>query len=152
MQTSIKRVLQFVEKYAWIFWWYNHLFISYWWTDLQALASTLDPEEIHDLRDQFDAMDVDRNGTITLEEIRHVCYWLQDYYTLPSFDDCMRWLSGWVYFELAFTVHLVLWWMDQALQKDRPWSVKESRVLEILQAVRDWLRVVSVHSKHSGIF
>lgn len=38
--------------------------------------------------------------------------------------------------------------MDQALQKDRPWSVKESRVLEILQAVR----VVSVHSKYSGIF
>jgi Ca2+-binding EF-hand superfamily protein len=40
--------------------------------DLQALASTLEPEEIRDLRDQFDAMDVDRNGTITLEEIRHV--------------------------------------------------------------------------------
>jgi hypothetical protein len=39
---------------------------------LQALASTLEPEEIRDLRDQFDAMDVDRNGTITLEEIRHV--------------------------------------------------------------------------------
>lgn len=38
----------------------------------QALASTLEPEELRDLRDQFDAMDVDRNGTITLEEIRHV--------------------------------------------------------------------------------
>lgn len=60
---------------------------------LRALASTLEPEEIRDLRDQFDAMDVDRNGTITLEEIRH------------------------------------------ALQKDRPWAVKESRVLEILQAM-----------------
>ena len=27
--------------------------------------------------------------------------------------------------------------VDQALQKDRPWSVKESKVLEILQAVRE---------------
>jgi calcium-dependent protein kinase len=57
------------------------------------LASTLDAHEISDLRDQFDAMDMDRNGTITLDEMRI------------------------------------------ALQKDRPWIVKESRVLEILQAV-----------------
>lgn len=46
-----------------------HLLLS---SGSQALASTLEPEEIRDLRDQFDAMDVDRNGTITLEEIRHV--------------------------------------------------------------------------------
>lgn len=38
----------------------------------QALATTLQPEELSDLRDQFNAMDVDGNGTITLEEIRHV--------------------------------------------------------------------------------
>ncbi|CAK9203551.1 unnamed protein product [Sphagnum jensenii] len=60
---------------------------------LRALASTLDADEISDLRDQFDAMDMDRNGTITLDEMRI------------------------------------------ALQKDRPWIVKESRVLEILQAM-----------------
>jgi calcium-dependent protein kinase len=57
------------------------------------LASTLDSDEISDLRDQFDAMDMDRNGTITLDEMRI------------------------------------------ALQKDQPWMLKESRVLEILQAV-----------------
>ncbi|XP_017214875.1 calcium-dependent protein kinase 28 isoform X2 [Daucus carota subsp. sativus] len=60
---------------------------------LQALASTLDEEELADLRDQFLAIDVDKNGTISLEEMR------------------------------------------QALAKDIPWKVKESRVLEILQAM-----------------
>ncbi|XWS42170.1 hypothetical protein CRYUN_Cryun17cG0145100 [Craigia yunnanensis] len=60
---------------------------------LRALASTLNEEEIADLRDQFDAIDVDKNGSISLEEMR------------------------------------------QALAKDLPWKLKESRVLEILQAV-----------------
>ncbi|BBN07167.1 calcium-dependent protein kinase [Marchantia polymorpha subsp. ruderalis] len=60
---------------------------------LKALASTLDGEEIADLRDQFDAIDMDKNGTITLEEIK------------------------------------------QALAKDTPWSVKETRVVEILKAM-----------------
>ena len=39
---------------------------------LQALASTLDEEEIADLRDQFSAIDVDKNGVISLEEMRQV--------------------------------------------------------------------------------
>lgn len=60
---------------------------------LRALASTLDEEELSDLRDQFHAIDVDKNGSISLEEMR------------------------------------------QALAKDLPWKMKESRVLEILQAV-----------------
>ncbi|XP_078440698.1 calcium-dependent protein kinase 28 [Wolffia australiana] len=37
---------------------------------LRALASTLDPEEMANLRDQFDAIDVDKNGAISLEEMR----------------------------------------------------------------------------------
>ncbi|XP_043712574.1 calcium-dependent protein kinase 18-like isoform X1 [Telopea speciosissima] len=37
---------------------------------LRALASTLDEEELADLRDQFDAIDVDKNGAISLEEMR----------------------------------------------------------------------------------
>ncbi|KAL5752498.1 hypothetical protein ACOSP7_022692 [Xanthoceras sorbifolium] len=60
---------------------------------LRALASTLNEEELSDLRDQFDAIDVDKNGSISLEEMR------------------------------------------QALAKDLPWKLKESRVLEILQAI-----------------
>ncbi|CAL5369088.1 unnamed protein product [Camellia sinensis] len=60
---------------------------------LRALASTLDEEELADLRDQFDAIDVDKNGAISLEEMR------------------------------------------QALAKDLPWRLKESRVLEILDAI-----------------
>ncbi|XP_027179305.1 calcium-dependent protein kinase 18-like [Coffea eugenioides] len=60
---------------------------------LRALASTLDEEELADLRDQFHAIDVDKNGSISLEEMR------------------------------------------QALAKDLPWKMKDSRVLEILQAV-----------------
>ncbi|KAK1357663.1 Calcium-dependent protein kinase [Heracleum sosnowskyi] len=60
---------------------------------LRAVASTLDEEELADLRDQFHAIDVDKNGAISLEEMR------------------------------------------QALAKDIPWKVKESRVLEILQAM-----------------
>lgn len=39
---------------------------------LQALASTLDDEELADLRDQFAAIDVDKNGSISLEEMRQV--------------------------------------------------------------------------------
>ncbi|OWM88967.1 calcium-dependent protein kinase 28-like [Punica granatum] len=60
---------------------------------LRALAGTLDKEELADLKDQFDAIDVDKNGSISLEEMR------------------------------------------QALAKDLPWKLKESRVLEILQAI-----------------
>ncbi|KAL5099557.1 hypothetical protein RYX36_003884 [Vicia faba] len=60
---------------------------------LRALASTLNEGEFSDLKDQFDAIDVDKNGAISLEEMR------------------------------------------QALAKDLPWKLKESRVLEILQAI-----------------
>ncbi|KAG9139640.1 hypothetical protein Leryth_018272, partial [Lithospermum erythrorhizon] len=60
---------------------------------LRALASTLDEQELSDLRDQFDAIDVDKNGVISLEEMR------------------------------------------QALAKDLPWRLKDSRVVEILQAI-----------------
>ncbi|KAH6760066.1 calcium-dependent protein kinase 16 [Perilla frutescens var. hirtella] len=60
---------------------------------LRALASTLDEEELSDVRDQFDAIDVDKNGVISLEEMR------------------------------------------QAMEKDLPWRMKDSRVLEILQAI-----------------
>ncbi|GMH24012.1 hypothetical protein Nepgr_025855 [Nepenthes gracilis] len=37
---------------------------------LRALASALNEEELADLRDQFDAIDVDKSGTISLEEMR----------------------------------------------------------------------------------
>lgn len=39
---------------------------------LQALASTLDEAELSDLKDQFDAIDVDKNGSISLDEMRQV--------------------------------------------------------------------------------
>ncbi|KAK1363484.1 Calcium-dependent protein kinase 28 [Heracleum sosnowskyi] len=37
---------------------------------LRALASTLDEEELANLRDQFHAIDIDKSGTISLEEMR----------------------------------------------------------------------------------
>ncbi|KAJ8764480.1 hypothetical protein K2173_006220 [Erythroxylum novogranatense] len=37
---------------------------------LRALASTIDEEELADLKDQFAAIDVDKNGAISLEEMR----------------------------------------------------------------------------------
>ncbi|KAK3435853.1 hypothetical protein EUGRSUZ_C00284 [Eucalyptus grandis] len=37
---------------------------------LRALASTLDEEELADLKDQFAAIDVDKNGSISLEEMK----------------------------------------------------------------------------------
>lgn len=40
----------------------------------QALASTLDEDELADLKDQFDAIDVDKNGSISLEEMRQVTH------------------------------------------------------------------------------
>ncbi|XP_031475866.1 calcium-dependent protein kinase 28-like [Nymphaea colorata] len=60
---------------------------------LRALATTLDENELSDLKDQFDAIDVDKNGVISLEEMRH------------------------------------------ALAKDLRWKLKESRVVEIVQAI-----------------
>ncbi|KAI3981615.1 hypothetical protein MKX01_007535 [Papaver californicum] len=60
---------------------------------LRALASTLDEDELANLKDQFDAIDVDKNGSISLEE------------------------------------------MKEALAKDLPWKTKETRVIEILQAI-----------------
>ncbi|KAD6796090.1 hypothetical protein E3N88_06986 [Mikania micrantha] len=60
---------------------------------LRALASTLDEEELSDLKDQFHAIDIDKSGAISLEEMR------------------------------------------QALAKDLPWKIKESRVSEILEAI-----------------
>ncbi|XP_021759919.1 calcium-dependent protein kinase 28-like isoform X1 [Chenopodium quinoa] len=60
---------------------------------LRALASTLNEDELADLRDQFDAIDIDKNGTISLEEMR------------------------------------------QALAKDLPWKLKDSRVTEIVEAI-----------------
>jgi len=41
---------------------------------LQALASTLNEEEMADLKDQFDAIDVDKSGSISLEEMRQVVF------------------------------------------------------------------------------
>ncbi|KAL8160446.1 hypothetical protein V2J09_001983, partial [Rumex salicifolius] len=61
---------------------------------LRALASTINEEEFAALRDQFDAIDVDKNGVISLEEMREV-----------------------------------------ALAKDIPWKLRDSRVLEIVQAI-----------------
>ncbi|KAL8168063.1 hypothetical protein V2J09_009562 [Rumex salicifolius] len=60
---------------------------------LRALASSINEEELADLRDQFDAIDIDKNGVISLEEMR------------------------------------------QALAKDLPWKLKDSRVQEIVQAI-----------------
>ncbi|CAH9064972.1 unnamed protein product [Cuscuta europaea] len=60
---------------------------------LRAFAGTLHEEELADLKDQFSAIDVDKNGVISLEEMR------------------------------------------LALAKDLPWKLKESRVIEILQAI-----------------
>ncbi|XP_051215824.1 calcium-dependent protein kinase 18 isoform X2 [Lolium perenne] len=37
---------------------------------LRALASTLNSEELSDLRDQFNAIDIDKSGTISLEELK----------------------------------------------------------------------------------
>lgn len=49
-------------------WFYCYLII------LQALASTLNEDELSDLKDQFDAIDVDKNGSISLEEMRQVTH------------------------------------------------------------------------------
>ncbi|XP_076909187.1 calcium-dependent protein kinase 28-like [Bidens hawaiensis] len=60
---------------------------------LRALANEFDEEELCYLKDQFDAIDVDQSGAITLEEMR------------------------------------------DALAKNLPWRLKETRVLEILYAI-----------------
>jgi Ca2+-binding EF-hand superfamily protein len=54
------------------------IFFYILWIDiLQALASTIDEEELADLKDQFDAIDVDKNGAISLEEMRQVVSFYQ---------------------------------------------------------------------------
>ncbi len=88
------------------------LYLGGWvlWNQLQALASTLDSDEISDLRDQFDAMDMDRNGTITLDEMRTVSTFHVLYYCVGNFllatagiflsfvcgDDGIWSVDGWV--------------------------------------------------------
>lgn len=39
---------------------------------MKALATTIDEDELDGLRDQFDAIDIDKNGAISLEEMRQV--------------------------------------------------------------------------------
>ncbi|KAI4994937.1 hypothetical protein ZWY2020_034840 [Hordeum vulgare] len=39
--------------------------------DFRALTSTVNEEELVDLKDQFDAIDVDKSGSISIEEMRH---------------------------------------------------------------------------------
>lgn len=41
---------------------------------MQALGSTLNEEELADLKDQFQAIDVDKSGAISLEEMRRVWF------------------------------------------------------------------------------
>lgn len=78
----------------------------------QALASTLDEAELSDLRDQFNAMDINKDGTITLDEIK------------------------------------------AALAKDLPWTMKEARVLTILQAVSHKLQALvrAIVANNASIF
>ncbi len=111
------------------------------------MASTLDSDEISDLRDQFDAMDMDRNGTITLDEMRIVSTFYVLYYCVGIFllatagiflsfvcgDDVIWSVDGWVTYNNSL-MYLGMCFA-KALQKDQPWMLKESRVLEILQAV-----------------
>ncbi|XWS42171.1 hypothetical protein CRYUN_Cryun17cG0145100 [Craigia yunnanensis] len=87
---------------------------------LRALASTLNEEEIADLRDQFDAIDVDKNGSISLEEMRQV-----NISIIPNIYEVAQ----------SFIFFLIRMVSVQALAKDLPWKLKESRVLEILQAI-----------------
>ena len=55
------------------------IFFYILWIDiLQALASTINEEELADLKDQFDAIDVDKNGAISLEEMRQVVFSLSN--------------------------------------------------------------------------
>ena len=85
------------------------------------MASTLNEEEIADLRDQFDAIDVDKNGSISLEEMRQV-----NISIIPNIYEVAQ----------SFFIFVLITMVSvQALAKDLPWKLKESRVLEILQAV-----------------
>lgn len=53
---------------------------------VKALATTLDEEELADLRDQFDAIDVDKNGAISLEEMRQVISKIKTIYIYKLFN------------------------------------------------------------------
>jgi calcium-dependent protein kinase len=67
------RVIIFITKLILSF---PHFFFPYsialW--HIQALASTLNEEELADLKDQFDAIDIDKSGSISIEEMRHVSF------------------------------------------------------------------------------
>jgi len=122
---------------------------------VQALATTLDSQEVQQLRDQFDAMDINKDGTITLDEIRYVSPTVQystvqystgQYSTVLSamLNVCLVRAvrrQAWRYcvlcvLMLLFDVCRCGWGPPQALNKDVPNGVKESRVLSILKAVR----------------
>ncbi|RWR74459.1 Protein kinase domain-containing protein [Cinnamomum micranthum f. kanehirae] len=94
---------------------------------LRALATTLNEEEKADLRDQFDAIDVDKSGTISLEEMKHVCIPIP----FTEFHE----------FNISFATRALTLLEGahchnhKALAKDLPWKLKEPRVQEILQAI-----------------
>ncbi|CAI5937415.1 unnamed protein product [Closterium sp. NIES-65] len=84
---------------------------------LKALATTLEENEVQALRDQFNAMDINKDGTITIDEIRQA---LRDQFNAMDINK-----------DGTITVDEI----RQALSHDLPFEVKESRVLQILQAM-----------------
>ena len=67
------------------------MFLKIFLCGIQALASTLNEEELADLKDQFDAIDVDKSGSISIEEMRHVSYIIYlDENALVSTGPCKR--------------------------------------------------------------
>ncbi|KAL0381354.1 UNVERIFIED_CONTAM: Calcium-dependent protein kinase [Sesamum angustifolium] len=86
---------------------------------LRALASTLDEEELADLRDQFDAIDVDKNGVISLEEMRQFLI-----------DAVSKFLE---LFPICFFI--TCFFCNIGPGKGSSLEMKDSRVLEILQAI-----------------
>ncbi|KAG6478784.1 hypothetical protein ZIOFF_062228 [Zingiber officinale] len=84
---------------------------------LRAIASTLDEHELADLRDQFQLIDIDKSGSISLDEMRQISDGLVGTYA----NSCV-----------AYTSLLDNIW---ALAKDVPWRLRGPRVLEILQAI-----------------
>ncbi|CAI5971373.1 unnamed protein product [Closterium sp. NIES-65] len=81
---------------------------------LKALATTLESTEVQQLRDQFNAMDINGDGTITIDEIRHA-------------------LNKDLPYEVKETKVVQI--LQAALNKDLPYEVKESEVVQILQAM-----------------
>ncbi|KAF9619176.1 hypothetical protein IFM89_005730 [Coptis chinensis] len=118
---------------------------------LRALASTLNEEELADLRDQFDAIDVDKNGAISLEEMREALakdlpWKMKEPRVVEIVQAQHRWVCGLSEF-VAATLHV-----HQLEEHDlEKWEKRSQAAFEKFDVDRDGFITPEELKMHTGL-